>query len=156
MIYFYILWSLLFVLHDNLDRTILYFDQLYLRSGMTATWCGMSLSMATLKTSEYHHPASGNLTYSCITGQMVLRKYFQRFISSSFFSASESFDGTYQTNVVVTSSGTCTYIPPGIFKSSCQIDITWFPFDDQDCEMKFGSWTYNGFNVSYLLMLNIV
>ena len=38
-------------------------------------------------------------------------------------SASESFDGTYQTNVVVTSTGTCTYIPPGIFKSSCQIGI---------------------------------
>ena len=89
-------------------------------------------------------------------------------------SASEAFDGTYQTNVVVTSGGMCTYIPPGIilntylallffkwnykkqmlifcsgiFKSSCQIDITWFPFDDQDCLLKFGSWTYNGFNVS--------
>ena len=24
-----------------------------------------------------------------------------------------------------------------------QIDITWFPFDDQECELKFGSWTYN-------------
>ena len=29
-------------------------------------------------------------------------------------------------------------------------DITWFPFDDQNCEMKFGSWTYNGFNVSFV------
>merc|ERR1719346_807689 len=66
-------------------------------------------------------------------------------------SASESFDSTYQTNVVVTSSGLCTYIPPGIFKSSCPIDITWFPFDDQDCEMKFGSWTYNGFKVNFML-----
>ena len=46
-------------------------------------------------------------------------------------SASESFDSTYQTNVVVSSAGLCTYIPPGIFKSSCPIDITWFPFDDQ-------------------------
>ena len=63
------------------------------------------------------------------------------------FSASEAFDGTYPTNVVVTSTGSCTYIPPGIFKSTCLIDITWFPFDDQDCEMKFGSWTYNGFKV---------
>lgn len=80
-------------------------------------------------------------------------------------SASETFDGTYPTNVVVTSGGVCTYIPPGmdisvfliiyvgsvfvegIFKSTCQIDITWFPFDDQDCEMKFGSWTYNGLKV---------
>ena len=47
----------------------------------------------------------------------------------------------------MTSSGLCTYIPPGIFKSSCPIDITWFPFDDQNCKMKFGSWTYNGFKV---------
>ena len=62
-------------------------------------------------------------------------------------SASESFDGTYPTNVVVTSEGKCTYIPPGIFMSTCKIDITWFPFDDQNCEMKFGSWTYNGFKV---------
>jgi len=66
-------------------------------------------------------------------------------------SASESFDSTYPTNVVVTSSGLCTYIPPGIFKSSCPIDITWFPFDDQNCEMKFGSWTYNGFKVDFQL-----
>ena len=28
-------------------------------------------------------------------------------------SASEAFDSTYPTNVVVTSEGTCTYIPPG-------------------------------------------
>ena len=54
-------------------------------------------------------------------------------------SASESFDSTYQTNVVVTSAGLCTYIPPGIFKSSCPIDITWFPFDDQVCEYYFQS-----------------
>jgi len=64
-------------------------------------------------------------------------------------SASEAFDGTFPTNVVVTSDGTCTYIPPGIFKSSCQIDITWFPFDDQHCSIKFGSWTYNGFNLDF-------
>ena len=37
-------------------------------------------------------------------------KFFNIF---SYFSASESFDSTYQTNVVVTSSGHCTYIPPG-------------------------------------------
>ena len=68
---------------------------------------------------------------------------------SLFSSADEAFDGTYPTNVVVTHEGKCTYIPPGIFKSTCKIDITWFPFDDQDCEMKFGSWTYNGFKVNF-------
>jgi hypothetical protein len=63
-------------------------------------------------------------------------------------SADEGFDGTYPTNVVVRNNGSCLYVPPGIFKSTCKIDITWFPFDDQRCEMKFGSWTYDGFQVS--------
>lgn len=63
-------------------------------------------------------------------------------------SADEGFDGTYHTNVVVRNNGSCLYVPPGIFKSTCKIDITWFPFDDQRCEMKFGSWTYDGFQVN--------
>lgn len=50
--------------------------------------------------------------------------------------------------MVVRNNGSCLYVPPGIFKSTCKIDITWFPFDDQRCEMKFGSWTYDGFQVS--------
>lgn len=60
------------------------------------------------------------------------------------WSADEGFDGTFQTNVVVKHNGSCLYVPPGIFKSTCKIDITWFPFDDQHCDMKFGSWTYDG------------
>ena len=62
-------------------------------------------------------------------------------------SADEAFDGTYPVNVVVYENGNCLYNPPGIFASTCKIDITWFPFDDQDCDMKFGSWTYNGFKL---------
>lgn len=66
-----------------------------------------------------------------------------------YYSADEGFDGTYQTNVVVRNNGSCLYVPPGIFKSTCKIDITWFPFDDQHCEMKFGSWTYDGNQVKF-------
>ncbi|KAL0121531.1 hypothetical protein PUN28_006800 [Cardiocondyla obscurior] len=66
-------------------------------------------------------------------------------------SADEGFDGTYQTNVVVTHNGSCLYVPPGIFKSTCKIDITWFPFDDQHCDMKFGSWTYDGNQLDLVL-----
>ena len=62
-------------------------------------------------------------------------------------SANENFDATFPTNIIVNSDGTINQIPPGIFKSTCQIDITWFPFDDQNCDMKFGSWTYDGFKV---------
>ena len=104
-----------------------------------------------------------------------------------FDSADEKFDGSFPTNVIVSDTGLCSYLPPGIFKvshflmwyltffagrkewfekvnfshplkSTCKIDITWFPFDEQSCAMKFGSWTYDGFKVrltTFLLVLPI-
>ncbi|XP_060581660.1 neuronal acetylcholine receptor subunit alpha-10-like isoform X2 [Ruditapes philippinarum] len=38
--------------------------------------------------------------------------------------------------------------PPIVrMRSSCKMDITFFPFDDQICKMKLGSWAYDGFQV---------
>ncbi|CAC5399587.1 CHRNN [Mytilus coruscus] len=34
------------------------------------------------------------------------------------------------------------------FRSSCKIDITYFPFDDQMCKLKLGSWAYHGLQVN--------
>lgn len=45
---------------------------------------------------------------------------------------------------VVYRDGTVLWVPQAVYKSSCSIDITFFPFDEQECYMKFGSWTYNG------------
>lgn len=40
----------------------------------------------------------------------------------------------------------------GIFKLTCTINIVWFPFDEQECFMKFGSWTFDGlFVVSFCI-----
>ncbi|CAB1321161.1 unnamed protein product [Coregonus sp. 'balchen'] len=50
-------------------------------------------------------------------------------------SADDDFDSTFKTNVLVNSR---------IFMSTCNVDVRWFPFDIQKCEMKFGSWTYDG------------
>ena len=65
---------------------------------------------------------------------------------SIFFvgSADDDFDGTYHSNIIVNHQGHVKWIPPGMFKSTCQIDIAWFPFDEQKCDLKFGSWTYDG------------
>ena len=52
-------------------------------------------------------------------------------------SANENFDASFPTNIVVYNTGNCEQIPPGIFKSTCKIDITWFPFDDQVREFSF-------------------
>jgi len=38
--------------------------------------------------------------------------------------------------------------PPAIYKSSCTIDVEFYPFDKQLCTLKFGSWTYDGYQVS--------
>jgi Neurotransmitter-gated ion-channel ligand binding domain len=51
---------------------------------------------------------------------------------------------------VVQSNGDVTWIPAAIFKSTCSVDIYYFPFDTQECKMKFGSWTYDGFKLDLL------
>ena len=45
------------------------------------------------------------------------------------------------------SSGKVEWKPPAIYHSSCEMDVEYFPFDEQTCVMKFGSWTYDGFQV---------
>ncbi|XP_078573052.1 acetylcholine receptor subunit alpha-like [Branchiostoma floridae x Branchiostoma japonicum] len=40
-------------------------------------------------------------------------------------------------------NGTVVWTPAGIYKSYCYIDVTFFPFDRQNCSMKFGTWTYD-------------
>ncbi|XP_051926123.1 cholinergic receptor, nicotinic, alpha 11 [Hippocampus zosterae] len=59
-------------------------------------------------------------------------------------SAHDDFDSTFKTNVLVNSSGYAEYLPPGIFMSTCSVDVRWFPFDVQKCVLKFGSWTHDG------------
>ena len=56
-------------------------------------------------------------------------------------SANEDFDATYPSHLIVQSNGEVSQIPPGLFKSTCEVDITWFPFDEQTCILKFGTWT---------------
>ncbi|KAI1722510.1 neurotransmitter-gated ion-channel transmembrane region domain-containing protein [Ditylenchus destructor] len=46
-------------------------------------------------------------------------------------------------NVVIDHRGDMLWVPPAIYKSSCIIDVEYFPFDEQTCHLIFGSWTYN-------------
>uniref|UniRef100_A0A8C3F8C4 Uncharacterized protein n=1 Tax=Chrysemys picta bellii TaxID=8478 RepID=A0A8C3F8C4_CHRPI len=39
---------------------------------------------------------------------------------------------------------------PAITKSSCKVDVSYFPFDGQQCRLTFGSWTYNGNQIDLL------
>ncbi|XP_072115557.1 neuronal acetylcholine receptor subunit beta-3-like [Mobula birostris] len=54
------------------------------------------------------------------------------------------FESSIMTKAIVKYNGTVRWMPPASYKSSCTIDVTFFPFDKQNCSMKFGSWTYDG------------
>lgn len=85
---------------------------------------------------------------------LLLFECFKSTVLCFLPSADERFDATFHTNVLVNASGNCQYIPPGILKSTCYIDVRWFPFDVQKCDLKFGSWTHNGWLLD-LQMLDV-
>uniref|UniRef100_A0A8C8JJD9 Cholinergic receptor, nicotinic, alpha 4b n=1 Tax=Oncorhynchus tshawytscha TaxID=74940 RepID=A0A8C8JJD9_ONCTS len=57
--------------------------------------------------------------------------------------ADGDFAVTHLTKAHLFYDGRIKWMPPAIYKSSCSIDVTFFPFDQQNCKMKFGSWTYD-------------
>ncbi|CAF3073123.1 unnamed protein product [Rotaria sp. Silwood2] len=63
-------------------------------------------------------------------------------------SADDYTQGYYQSKAMVDSNGHVFWPPPAKFRSSCKIDVTFFPFDDQLCKLKFGSWTYDAAQVN--------
>ncbi|KTG07273.1 hypothetical protein cypCar_00020679 [Cyprinus carpio] len=64
-------------------------------------------------------------------------------------------DGTYEvtvfTNAIVLFNGSIAWLPPAIYKSACKIEVKHFPFDQQNCTLKFRSWTYDHTEIDLLL-----
>ncbi|XP_063062049.1 neuronal acetylcholine receptor subunit alpha-10a [Engraulis encrasicolus] len=58
--------------------------------------------------------------------------------------ADDHFTGSMDTNVVIRHDGQIMWDSPAITKSSCKVDVSYFPFDAQQCRLTYGSWTYNG------------
>ncbi|XP_025101181.1 neuronal acetylcholine receptor subunit alpha-10-like [Pomacea canaliculata] len=56
--------------------------------------------------------------------------------------------------VVTYSTGDLLWMPQAILRSSCSFDTKFFPFDEQECILKFSSWSYNGFKLDIHFLPN--
>lgn len=56
-----------------------------------------------------------------------------------------------RTKAVITNEGVVSLNVPTIIESSCKIRVDNYPFDQQNCELKFGSWTYDAAGIALTL-----
>ncbi|XP_033834258.1 acetylcholine receptor subunit epsilon [Periophthalmus magnuspinnatus] len=61
------------------------------------------------------------------------------------------FDVAYYANVLISNEGWIYWLPPAIYRSTCAIEITYFPFDYQNCTLAFRSQTYSANEVDLTL-----
>lgn len=58
------------------------------------------------------------------------------------------------THCIVYPNGEVLWVPPTQFSVLCDFDLTFWPFDRQTCNLKFGSWTYHGLELDLQLYSN--
>lgn len=100
------------------------------------------------------HLATGYSALQQVSNDSTHIRYTFCILSTMFpCSADGNFEVTLATKATLNYTGRVEWRPPAIYKSSCEIDVEYFPFDEQTCVMKFGSWTYDGFQVYRWLAL---
>uniref|UniRef100_A0A671FDM8 Acetylcholine receptor subunit epsilon n=2 Tax=Rhinolophus ferrumequinum TaxID=59479 RepID=A0A671FDM8_RHIFE len=64
------------------------------------------------------------------------------------------FGVAYDANVLVYEGGSVTWLPPAIYRSTCAVEVTYFPFDWQNCSLVFRSQTYNAEEVAFVFAVD--
>uniref|UniRef100_A0A1D5QLL6 Cholinergic receptor nicotinic delta subunit n=1 Tax=Macaca mulatta TaxID=9544 RepID=A0A1D5QLL6_MACMU len=81
----------------------------------------------------------------------VLSRQSSLWFLSLFPSNDGFFQISYSCNVLVYNYGFVYWLPPAIFRSSCPISVTYFPFDWQNCSLKFSSLKYTAKEITLSL-----
>ncbi|XP_070419303.1 acetylcholine receptor subunit epsilon isoform X1 [Equus przewalskii] len=64
------------------------------------------------------------------------------------------FGVAYDANVLVYAGGYVSWLPPAIYRSTCAVEVTYFPFDWQNCSLVFRSQTYNAEEVEFVFAVD--
>ncbi|XP_035580638.1 acetylcholine receptor subunit epsilon isoform X1 [Zalophus californianus] len=64
------------------------------------------------------------------------------------------FGVAYDANVLVYEGGSVSWLPPAIYRSTCAVEVTYFPFDWQNCSLVFRSQTYNAEEVDFVFAVD--
>lgn len=43
---------------------------------------------------------------------------------------------------MLSATGRVHWEPGGVFQTTCDVDMRYFPFDQQECSIKVGAWAY--------------
>jgi len=71
------------------------------------------------------------------------------------FFNSEAHEDYEATDVVVRNNGFLFWVPPVTSHTFCEgLDLTYWPWDIQQCEILIGSWTKNGWQLDTVIMGN--
>ena len=52
-------------------------------------------------------------------------------------------DSIYNTNAILEYHGNIMLVSHTLFISVCNVDVQYYPFDEQVCDLVFASWTYD-------------
>ncbi|XP_059524914.1 acetylcholine receptor subunit epsilon isoform X2 [Myotis daubentonii] len=63
------------------------------------------------------------------------------------------FGVAYDCNVLVYEGGHVSWLPPAIYRSVCAVEVSYFPFDWQNCSLIFRSETYNAQEVEFVFVV---
>ncbi|XP_042536589.1 acetylcholine receptor subunit epsilon [Dipodomys spectabilis] len=64
------------------------------------------------------------------------------------------FGVAYECNVLISEGGYVSWLPPAIYRSTCAVEVTYFPFDWQNCSLIFRSQTYNAQEVEFIFAVD--
>ena len=74
-------------------------------------------------------------------GQVAWRERGPQICANPRFPGAHSIDGqfgvAYEANVLVSEGGYVSWLPPAIYRSICAVEVTYFPFDWQNCSLVF-------------------